>query len=103
MRAALIFRNFARLPIHHSDSDNAHSHIARSRARGEALSYVTNAKRAPHWEAPVVHQNVSYDQLRRPCMRDSRRSSSRYNHTSVTIRPKAPYHSIRFGAPIRTA
>jgi 3-polyprenyl-4-hydroxybenzoate decarboxylase len=28
---------------------------------------------------------------------------SKYNHTSVTIRPKAAYHSIYFGAPFSEA
>ena len=35
----------------------------------------------------------------RRCSLDSRRSSSRYSQTRVTIRPKAPYHSMLRGAP----
>ena len=30
----------------------------------------------------------------------SRRRTSRYSHTSVTISPNAPYHSMYFGAPL---
>ncbi len=30
---------------------------------------------------------------------DSSRSISRYNHTSVTMMPKAEYHSMYLGAP----
>ncbi len=32
----------------------------------------------------------------------SRRRISRYSQISVTIRPNAPYHSMYFGAPMRT-
>src|SRR3546814_4488500 len=33
---------------------------------------------------------------------ESNRSISRYNHTSVTSRLNAPYHSMIFGAPLAT-
>ncbi len=38
----------------------------------------------------------------RDCSFESRRRNSRYSHTRVTIRPKAPYHSMYFGAPCST-